>query len=368
MIKILAIVDNAGWCWTNTVNDVKYHLPGHDIQIMTKDEFVAQRENLPECDFIWFRGYSNLFMSVGDIDKMPPYVWTMSTGGQRLKQRIDSAESTGKSGHGVIVQCKTAYHEMALAGYENIYMLPNGVNTRLFRPSVQQKELVIGLAANIYGSRGNLKGVSFVEKAVNALGAEIAITCTDDPLPHEEMPAFYQGLRYYAQPSESEGCSNSVMEAMACGVPCLVCDNVGYHGEVCKDGIAHEDGQVIFVKRDTSDIIKVIKTLEENPYLYNRISTNARKFAEAHDWKNMTEKYKAMFDDIIKMIKGGKRKPKKVEIPEKKTAVNKGDRYWVIPIQNFRISGVRFQQGRRAIVNGSMLNNISGLVKVAEKI
>jgi len=100
------------------------------------------------------------------------------------------------------------------------------------------------------------------------------------------MPAFYHSLGAYAQPSAAEGCSNSVMEAMACGLPCLIVKGVGYHGETCNDS------QVIFVERTVESVVAgLVRAMNFN-------TTFARHFAQCHDWSQVA----GMHADIIESV------------------------------------------------------------------
>lgn len=296
--KILAAVDNTSWCWTKTVEDLAYHLPDYQIDIITANEF-KKKKDFTGYDGIYLRGYANLFIKTNDINSIPPFVSTLSTGGNNLKMRLDQMEQIAKHGVGVIVQNKTAYHSCIAYGYENVWLIPNGVNTRIYYPAeVKPEKFLVGCAANTKDERAMLKGTPFIVDACNHLNVEYVETNKDTQLTYEQMAPWYQGLSIYAQPSDSEGCSNSVQEAMACGLPCLICENVGYHGEVCSCGLLHDKGEVIFVKRDANDIAEKINILMNDKETYERISNNARSFAINHDWKYMANRFRPVFNKL----------------------------------------------------------------------
>jgi hypothetical protein len=129
--KIIAVTDNKNWCWTNSVNELVPYLYDFDITVLRSDEFM--RIDDPDCcDLVWARGYS---FTVKKDKPIPPFIFTMTTGNILLSDRINQCESTGKDAVGVIVQNKHAYNELLNAGYPKVHLIPNGVNTNLFRPS-----------------------------------------------------------------------------------------------------------------------------------------------------------------------------------------------------------------------------------------
>lgn len=72
------------------------------------------------------------------------------------------------------------------------------------------------------------------EAALAALGGRVAVR---PPLPPGEVPRWLRSLDALALPSLSEGCPNLLMEAMACGLPC-VATAVGAVPELMADGVS----------------------------------------------------------------------------------------------------------------------------------
>ena len=94
-------------------------------------------------------------------------------------------------------------------------------------------------------------------------------------IPNRELPRFYHMADLYISPSHVDGSSVSLMEALACGLPCLVSDipankewvYEGQNGWLFPDG----DHQVLAVK-----ILQAIEQRERLP----KIGKNARATAE----------------------------------------------------------------------------------------
>lgn len=294
--KIFVITDNHNWCWTTTAEEIAYHLPEFNFKLIPADQL---RSTPMDCDLVYSRGYSASFAK--HVPKHIPFIWTMATGGKRLAQRFDECEATGKRGAALVVQNKAAYDEAKSRGYSNVCIIPNGVNTSLFKPIVKQpKEFIVGFAGNNAGERNALKGLPYVNRACRELRLKVKHVTADKPVPHSDMPKFYQSISAYAQPSESEGCSNSVMEAMSCGLPCLICKDVGYHGEICRDARKHDFGEVLFVERNQASVEAALKSLTNPESLLRiRIELNARRFAMDHDWRFICDKFRDLFKDIL---------------------------------------------------------------------
>jgi glycosyltransferase involved in cell wall biosynthesis len=293
--RIGVLVDNQGWCWEQRAKALSYYINKYDMDIVPAVEF-KRMETYPDWDFLIMMGYVSAFVDERNISKMLPFMYTISTGGNNLPMRLSEIKRYAGFGEGVIVQNKTAYHECVKARLDNIFVIPNGVDLNLFYPAKEKPKMsFVGCAANVTGTRAMLKGTPLIIEACGKKYNYVEAN-SEDRLSPEEIADWYRALTIYAQPSDSEGCSNSVMEAMASGLPCLICKGVGYHGEVCLDGIDHEGGEVVFVERDPKDIRAKIKKLLNNKTLYKRISQNARRFAENHDWRIIARKYEKLFD------------------------------------------------------------------------
>ncbi|MDH4370059.1 MAG: glycosyltransferase family 4 protein [Nitrospira sp.] len=90
-----------------------------------------------------------------------------------------------------------------------------------------------------------------------------------------DIPAFLQGAKFLIHTSESEGCPNAVMEAMAAG-RAVVATDVGEIPYLVQDG---KTGFV--VRRDDSDaLVNRIMTLLTDTDLCRQMGKNARKKAE----------------------------------------------------------------------------------------
>ena len=358
--KIAVVVDNQGWCWSTTANNIAHMITKFDFDFFTNQDFIMELSTgntFKKYAMVWFRGYSSAAMNEKTLEKLDcKFISTVGTGGKKLKIRLDGAERTAKEGLGLIVQNQMAVHEAYKRGYGKVWMIPNGVDNRLFFPSDKKPGDVIGVAANTTGSRSELKGVSFTKEACNMLNYEYKEVNAELPLSHESIAEWYRTLDYYLQPSHSEGCSNSVMEAMASGLPVFICKDVGYHGEICRSAIDYHDGQVIFVKRDAKDIADKIRLLEGNPYIKQRCIKNGLQFAQEHDWKNIAQDYKDLFEEVL----GLKRKPKR----EVQMGFTVGKTFYVECEKGVRTKEKNYVAGHKYMLREVQYTPIKGNFKV----
>ncbi|GAB4488801.1 MAG: hypothetical protein OHK0031_12600 [Anaerolineales bacterium] len=114
-----------------------------------------------------------------------------------------------------------------------------------------------------------------------------------------DLPRFYQMADLYISPSHVDGSSVSLMEALACGLPCLVSDipankewvQDGYNGWLFPDG----DAEALAAK-----ILQVIQQREKLP----EIGANARATAEEKaNWPKNVQTLMETYRSILEMTR-----------------------------------------------------------------
>ncbi len=94
--------------------------------------------------------------------------------------------------------------------------------------------------------------------------------------------------------SYSEGLPNAVMEAMACGLPC-VCSNVGAIPYLIKDG----QSGLLFDPGDQQALQKQLERCIDDARLRSRLGASARKTIEQHySWSNIAKQYEHLLDQV----------------------------------------------------------------------
>jgi len=147
---------------------------------------------------------------------------------------------------------------MVLTKKGNMVYIPNGVDEKLFN-----RKFVVGFV----GVPSEHKGFWLVETACKELDLWLA-TATNTP--RDKMPAFYEKIDCLVIPSESEGCNNPTLEALAMNKPVISTDV----------GIASELEGVTIVERDVDSIKKALRKLS------GRI-----QILEEYIWSNIAKQY-----------------------------------------------------------------------------
>lgn len=92
---------------------------------------------------------------------------------------------------------------------------------------------------------------------------------------HSRVSSFYSIATVFVLPSHSEGSSNVLLEAMACGVP-VAATRVGGTPEI----VAHEQTALLVPPRNPAEMARALRRLLEDPPLQRRLSDAARLRAE----------------------------------------------------------------------------------------
>ncbi len=114
-------------------------------------------------------------------------------------------------------------------------------------------------------------------------------------VPYAELPRWYQMADIYISPSHVDGSSVSLMEALACGVPCLVSDIPGN-----KEWIVAGENGWLFRDGDANDLANKILGAIKSRKSFKQMGESARKTAEQRaDWKKNFGKLLEAYDKVI---------------------------------------------------------------------
>jgi len=200
---------------------------------------------------------------------------------------------------GAVIACNEELFAIAKRCNSNAHLIPNGVDLELFKPNNRpNKPFTVGYVGNTWGAGAEYKGWKYYVQAVEIeLPLQVErkhLLHGVNDVPHDQMPEFYHSVDCIVMPSVNEGCSNTITEALACGVPVL-CTKVGFHGERLTDG-----ENVLFIKRDAKDIAAKIKLLKNDEALRLKLSFEGRIFAENnHDIKKTALQYDQVFRSLL---------------------------------------------------------------------
>lgn len=191
-------------------------------------------------------------------------------------------------------------------------IIPNGIDTAVFTPAETPRNATISLlcVGRLIERKGqrylleavaqlrsrsatpftlNLVGTGDDERALRRLAEHLGITDIvnfSGYVPHEKMPDIYQKSDIFLLPSEHEGMSNALLEAMACGLPVIVTDTGGTE-ELVRAG---ENGLVV-PWGDVTALADALQQLLKSTEIRKSMGRKSGKIAEGLRWSAMTERY-----------------------------------------------------------------------------
>ncbi|MDD3086703.1 MAG: glycosyltransferase family 4 protein [Patescibacteria group bacterium] len=192
-----------------------------------------------------------------------------------------------------------------------IDVIPNGVDTSEFKPA-KSKKTTRKIRLISTGRLIARKGYQYLIPAIKGLkNVELTLVGGGDlrseldelarknqakvnfagEVKHEEIVKYLQNSDIFVLPSLNEGMSNSILEAMACGLP-IITTNTGGSKELI-------DGNGFVIKKKSIASIK--KTLErylKSRDLIRKHGEKSREIALGMSWENVSYKYKKIYDQL----------------------------------------------------------------------
>lgn len=189
---------------------------------------------------------------------------------------------------------------------QNIKIIPNGVDVKEFKPKDKKnKDLKILCVARLIKRKGlnylisaiaelkeykiSLKIIGSGVEKNNLLNQIKELKIKDkvsliDYIKHDDLPKYYSNSDIFVLPSLNEGMSNTILEAIASGLP-IITTNTGGSKELIKGN------GIIIKKRNKKDIREAILKLYKDKKLRVKMSKKSRNLALKLDWKKVAEEY-----------------------------------------------------------------------------
>jgi len=182
--------------------------------------------------------------------------------------------------------------EAGIAIEDNCYVIPNAIDPTLFYKK-NKSELRKQLGYNdkdfivaFVGQFSERKGVMRLSNALtslndNSIKAFFMGTGNEIPdykeilvngiVPHDMLPDYLNCADVFVLPTSNEGCSNAIIEAMACGLP-IISSDLPFNYD-----ILNNDNAVLVNPYDIAAIANAIKDIKENTKIRHEMSLNAIK-------------------------------------------------------------------------------------------
>ena len=218
----------------------------------------------------------------------------------------------------LVVVCKQAFTEALQNGIpkERIVLIPNSVDCTMFRPLSEQRQQG---CITFTGRLDRMKGVDVLIHAfalLKARGAAARLRIIGEGPEQENLKAlasslcladevFFYGVRHdiphllneaalFVLPSLSEGLSNAVLEAMACGLP-VVATRVGGIPDIITDGV----NGLLVPPGQPEQLAEALWHVLNDRALAEKLGANARRTViEQYCLDNMLTAYQSLYQNV----------------------------------------------------------------------
>lgn len=195
-------------------------------------------------------------------------------------------------------------------------VIEDGVDVDVFAPRNLERlvetdrELVVGWAGNSrWGMSIDGKDHKGLETIIKPAVAELAaegvrvrgeyIDREVNRVAYSEMPKYYNSIDIYLCASDIEGTPNTVLEAMACGVPVISTD-VG----VVPEAFGSRQAAFIVSQRTVGAFKEKIRALADDPALRRGLAEENLERIRAWTWQAKMEKWRRFFVAVLAMDGG----------------------------------------------------------------
>ena len=148
-----------------------------------------------------------------------------------------------------------------LAQGQEIVSIPNAIDTDVFKPAdrlslreefglPKDRKVVLFVSQKVTDER---KGVRYLDEATAMLGDDVRVVALGRDIPYiydeEKMARLYAACDVFVTPSLQDNLPNTIMEAMACGTPC-----VGFNVGGIPEMIDHRVNGYVARYKDAADL------------------------------------------------------------------------------------------------------------------
>lgn len=200
----------------------------------------------------------------------------------------------------ICVSTKNLYEsvECGLAQKVKCQVFPNAIDDSIFhlldknecrnKLNYLHDDFIIAFVGRFYDRKG-VKRVSDAIKHINDSHIKSIFIGTNNPgetmqpdcdgilfkgkLPHDDIPIYLNSADIFVLPTLAEGCSNSIVEAMACGLP-IISSDLPFNYDILNSG-----NSILVNPNDIDAIAAAIAKLRDNVPLRKEMSKKALKTA-----------------------------------------------------------------------------------------
>lgn len=288
------------WSWGHTSQFLLNKLTGFKIMSMEFKQWEAKKYNKEDICF--------LSQNVSQFKKLTDYSKiVLRLGGNRAfdnKSLVKQRDYFGKMAKCyAIVATNKKLEKLAKKVNSNVYLIPNGIDLNIWsfkeRPLKSKDALTVGFVGNVSSSKKvEYKGYSIVESVCKELNFPLKKALyMKEQIPHNKMQErFYDKIDILVLLTDGEGCSNTIMECLACGVPVITTREAGFHGETME-----HNKDVFFCGKDRESLFVQLMYLshsrDHSRDLLKEVAIEGRIFAEKHhDAKVIAKRFQKILE------------------------------------------------------------------------
>lgn len=167
--------------------------------------------------------------------------------------------------------------------------IPNGVDVERFSPPEKRSGEISFMYAGRLSPEKRLPEFLRVSGISMTVIGEGPVAVPDASPPVEDLVPFYRRHHVFVLPSVSEGLSNALLEAMACGL-CPLASRVGGTAEAVEHGVSG----LLFDRMD--EVPGLVKRLVSEPGLAEKLGAGARRrVVERYSLEKTAAAYEALY-------------------------------------------------------------------------
>lgn len=195
--------------------------------------------------------------------------------------------------------------ELKLVDIEKSIVIPNAIDQTLFRKLVKEEcrkefnikdsDFVVAFVGQFVPRKGTLR----LNEALKKIGGQqikavFIGSGSEDPdyegiihkgrVAHDDVPKWLNAADVFVLPTENEGCSNAIIEAMACGLPVISTDAPFNYD------VLDENNSIMVDCHDIDRIADAITLLKADDSLRNKLSEGALATAKGLSIEQRAEK------------------------------------------------------------------------------
>lgn len=288
------------WSWGHISQPLLNELNEFEIMSMEFKQWKARKNNIDKREVCFLSQNVSQFRELTDYDRIVARLGGNRTFEDFPERRKDYFEKMSRCF--AIVATNQKLKNIALEANANVYLIPNGLDLKKWvfkeRDFKSKDFLTVGFVGNVKSLKKiEYKGYSIIKDVCKKLKFPLSKALYENKqIPHDQMQKkFYDNIDVLALLTDGEGCSNTIMECLACGVPVITTKEAGYHGEI----LSHENN-VFFCEKSWEAFFEHLKWLNQNRRALRRIAIGGRLFAESHhDITMIAKEFKKIFDSCF---------------------------------------------------------------------